>query len=283
MKKIRLYADSSCDLNLDFLNKNNIKLLPFNLIINDNKYKDMLDISTEKLLKYIKNGIIPKTSQINPNYFLESIKKDLDEGYDIIYITLSSKLSETYNSCCLAKQNINCNNVYVIDSKGASIGLGIIFKILSEHIQNGENIEFILKKAKYLINNTHYYFSPGSLDLLCKGGRLSTSQAFIGNLLNIKPLLTIKDGALHCQTKVRGNKLLVNAFIKLLKEKKFNKNYPIGIAHCNNINIVINIVNRIKEEFEFTNIIISNIGSVLTSHIGEGSIAITFISESTFT
>lgn len=279
MNELVIYTDSSCDLDKEFLENLGVKLIPLVTTIDGADYKDRVEITPLEFYEKLREdkNLLPKTSLVTPNRFEQILKKDTEEGKKILVFTISSKLSGTYNSLLMAKEELGYEDIYAVDSKGASIGVGLLVIKAVEMAKEGRTVEDIVQEVTYMRDNMEYVFAPGSLEMLRRGGRISSTKAAIGNILSIKPICHIKDGAISMFSKIRGEKALVRFYMKELKDRQVDSNYTIGIAHANNPKLVEIIKVKLKEEFNIDNLVVTEIGAVIGTHIGEGTTTICFV------
>lgn len=279
MGKIKIIADSGCDLDLSYVNELEAHIIPLTVHIGEENYYDRVTIEPGVFYKKI-NEIreFPKTSQITPPVFIDEFKKFLDEGFDIIYISLSSGLSGTYQSACIAREMLGSEKIKVIDSKGASVGYGLMVREASLMVKKGKSVEEIVDKVEFMRDRMEYIFAVGSLDMLKRGGRISTAQAVMGKLLNVKPILQFKDGVIVPYDKVRGEKGIINKMIETMKERGHDiGNQIIGLNYAGDTDICMRLRDEIAAEFGVKEFVISEIGAVIGAHVGTGTVAVFFL------
>lgn len=234
MCKIALITDTTSDLREDIIKKYNIKVLPFRIIFKDTEYKDKVDISTEQLYDKLKVEI--PTSSLPSMADMEEMFTQLEkEGYThVIAITLSSGLSGISNAVKLVSENHENLITYVCDSKSISLGEGVIVNECGKMIERGESFEKIVNAIPSLIERSSVFFVVKTLEYLKRGGRIGKISGTIGQLLNIKPIVSIgKDGKYFTFDKVRGRKQSLSKLVNIVKEKINNDNYDVYIMHGN--------------------------------------------------
>lgn len=276
-----LIADSCADMTLEDSKERGIEVLPLTINIGENDYKDQIDISSEEVLQAITDGERPKTSQINPENFVESFKPHVEKGESILYIAFSSELSGTYQSAVIARDTIQDDypdaDITIIDSHAASYGLGMIVESASDDIKDGLSDDEVIKNAERNIKNIRHFFTVNDLDYLAKGGRLSKGSAFLGGLLNIKPLLHVEDGKLVPLEKHRGIKKVFKSMIKHINDDQVTG--KIHITQSNALDSAEQLKEKILEETEVKVVNISMIGPTISSHTGNGTIAMFYFNE----
>lgn len=276
-----LIADSCADMTLEDSKERGIEVLPLTINIGDENYRDQIDISSEEVLQAITDGKRPKTSQVNPENFVESFKPHVEKGESILYIAFSSELSGTYQSAVIARDTIQDDHpdadITIIDSHAASYGLGMIVENASDDIKDGLSDEEVIKNAERNVKNIRHFFTVNDLDYLAKGGRLSKGSAFLGGLLNIKPLLHVEDGKLVPLEKHRGIKKVFKSMIKHINDDQVTG--KIHITQSNALDSAEQLKEKILEETEVKVVNISMIGPTISSHTGNGTIAMFYFNE----
>jgi DegV family protein with EDD domain len=273
---MKLFADSCSDISLDELKSRDIDVLPLTITIDDKNYLDQIEISSEEVLEAISNGKRPLTSQANPEAFVEAFRPYVEKDEDIIYIAFSSELSGTYNSAVIAKETLleayPEASITVIDTKAASYGLGMIIESASDDIEAGRTKDEVIKNIEYNVDHMIHLFTVSDLDYLAKGGRLSKGQAFLGGLLNIKPLLHVEDGKLVPIEKHRGIKKVLASIVKHVNKDRGA--YKARITHSNAETLAEEIKAKIIAETAIDEVAISMIGPTISSHTGNGTVAL---------
>lgn len=279
MKKVKIFADSACDLDLDYLKELDVEMVPMTVSFDDEIYEDRIGITTREFYQKLKEFKgLPKTSQIPPAKFVEAFKKYLNDGYQILYVAFSSRLSGTYQSGCIAKDMLETEDIVVIDSKAASVGLGLIVREAGLMAKEGKTIEEIANRVIYMRDRMEHIFAVGNLEMLKRGGRISTAQAAIGTLLNVKPILQFDDGYIIPYDKVRGEKGIVKKVIDTMKERGYElENQVIGMNYSNNLEFCLKLRDEIQKEFNIKEFVISEIGAAVGSHVGEGTTSVFFM------
>ncbi|KEI11642.1 MULTISPECIES: DegV family protein [Clostridium] len=274
MDKIKIITDSTCDLNNQVIREYDIDVIPLIVNFGDESYIDGVDINIREFLRKMdEENIFPTTSGINPNKFYEHYKKYLDEGYKIISIHLSSKMSGTYQSACIAKEMLETDDIVVIDSMNVTAGLGLLAIKAAELAKNGYSIQKIKKVIEETIPHVKNAYAFASLDNLVKGGRLSKTMGAIGNLLNIKLILAVVDGEMAVIDKVRGTKKAIKTILSSL-EKMDSDELSILLQIDNN-----DIRSALEEELKNkgVNFIVCNVGCVVGTHSGPNACGVAFI------
>ncbi|MBU3090811.1 DegV family protein [Clostridium sp. CM028] len=278
MEKIKIITDSTCDLNKDIIDKYNIEVLPLLVNIENKTYRDGEDISLQEYLYKMNNSEqFPVTTQVNPHRFYECYKKYLDEGYKIVSIHLSSKMSGTYQSSCMAKSMLSSEDIITIDSYNVTSGLGILVLKACKLKEEGCNIFEIEEKVKQTIPHVKSALAFDSLNNLVKGGRLSKTAGAIGGLLGIKLILTVKDGEMAVIDKVRGSKKAIKTILKNLEQTGTRSGETSILLQASDRDILGSLRSHMSErEMDF---IECSVGCVVGTHAGEGACGIFYVEE----
>lgn len=276
-----LFADSCSDMTLEDSKERGIEVLPLTINIGNDNYRDQIDISSEEVLQAITDGERPKTSQINPENFVESFKPHVEKGESILYIAFSSELSGTYQSAVIARDTLIDDypeaDITIIDTHAASYGLGMIVESASDDMKDGLSKDEVIKNVERNVKDIRHFFTVNDLDYLAKGGRLSKGSAFLGGLLNIKPLLHVEDGKLVPLEKHRGIKKVFNSMIKHINDDQITG--KIHITQSNALETAEQLKEKILAETEVKVVNISMIGPTISSHTGNGTIAMFYFNE----
>lgn len=278
---MKLFADSCSDMSLEESKKRGIEVLPLTITIEDNNYRDQLEISSEEVLQAISDGKRPSTSQANPENFVERFKVYAEQKQPVIYVAFSSELSGTYQSAIIARDTIMEDypeaDITIIDTKAASYGLGMIVESASDDIEKGLSKDEVVANIEKNVKNIRHFFTVNDLDYLAKGGRLSKGSAFLGGLLNIKPLLHVEDGKLVPLEKHRGIKKVFNSMVKHLNEDHITG--KVHITQSNAEDSAEQLKQKILDETRVEEVIISMIGPTISSHTGNGTVAMFYFNE----
>jgi DegV family protein with EDD domain len=282
--QVKILADSACDLPKDFYTENNVTLFPLKVQINGQEYEDVKTIDSKSVYDAIRNGEVPKTSQVSPLLFEQEFTKMAENNEDGIYIAFSSELSGTYQTSVMildqVKEKYPNFNLTIVDTKCASLGVGLIVREAAALAAKNSPKDEILKDIYFRCQHMEHLFTVEDLEYLAKGGRVSKASAFLGGLLNIKPILNVEAGKLVPIEKLRGKKKVMRRLIELMNERGSTlTNQVIGISHADNEDTVIEIKAMIEEEFHPKEVYISSIGSAIGAHTGAGTISIFFLNQ----
>ena len=268
--------------------KNNIIVIPFCFNIKESDYEGnfSLSISCKEFYNELRKGEISTTAQITPYKFEQIFRKYVSKGFSIIYIGFSSGLSETCNNAILARKIILEDNknadINIIDSRRATAGQGLIVYYTNELLKQGKSKEYIINWIEDNKLKVNLWFTVDNLMHLKRGGRISNTNAALGTLLEIKPILKVdNNGNLIPIKKVRGRKKSIRSLLEEFKNRVINsKEETIFINHADCIKDAEYLKNLITRDFEVKNVIINSVGPVIGTHTGPGMICIAFIGKS---
>lgn len=280
MKKIYIITDSTADLSQEYIKQKNIIMIPLTVTYKGVSYRDRIDINTEELLQMLKHGgELPKTSQINPRNFYDVYSKLIQEDCDIISIHISSGLSGTYQSAIIAKQMLNARNIHVIDSRSVSHGTGLLVMEAQKMAENGIDVISIVDRITELSKRLKVAFIVDTLEYLKKGGRLSGTQAAIGTLLNIKPIIHTDEGKLVIYDKARGMKKAQMCLINYIKQSDFDRNLGFAVGSIDYNETTLEFVKTLKNETGIEDIIKADVGTVVATYSGPGVLGVYFFKQ----
>ena len=282
---IKIITDSACDLTRDYIKNNNIWLLSLILNLNGQAIKDDLGetLSYKDFYNKMREGATPTTSQINAHEFEEEFIKYIKNGDSIIYISLSSNLSGTFNSANIAKNNLMDEypnaNIYLVDSLSVSVGQGLLVAKACEMRDSGIGAEEIVNWLEENKRKVIHSILIDDLNHLKRGGRISGATAAIGGLLNIKSTLFLDDeGKLIQGEKIKGKKKALRFLVNEVREKAVDtENEILYICHGDCLEEAETLRDMILEEVKFKNVIINYVGNVVGAHAGPGVLAAVFL------
>lgn len=279
MTKQIIVTDSTSDLSQDYLKQHHIHVVPLSLTIDGQSYVDQIDISSKDYIQRIEEDADVKTSQPPIGKFIELYEQLGQEDVEIISIHMASGLSGTYQTALQASDMVDAN-VTVIDSKSISFSLGYQIQRLVELVNTNLSTNEIVAKIQELQKNIKLFVVIGQLNQLIKGGRISKTKGFIGNIMKIKPIGTLEDGYLE----IVHNSRTQNSSIQYLKKEisEFidkHKIKSIGVAHANVIEFVEKLKTQFDDAFGKHEYDVNVTTPVVTTHTGQGAIGLVVVRE----
>lgn len=282
-----LSSETTCDMPREYYKENGVNLLGLTYTINGKDYDSAAEdsLSPKEFFQMIADGAMPKTSQVTIEQAANSFEKLVREGKDVLHLAFSSGLSGTYQSCTIAAQEVMerfpGSKIIVVDSLAASMGEGLLLHYAIQKKNEGLTIDEL---AQYLIDTRLklvHNFTVNDLFHLYRGGRVSKVTAVVGMALGIKPLLHVDDeGHLINVGKTRGRKQALTWLVDKMEEKiGDNKNDVIYISHSACYEDAQFVAELVKKRFGTKEVVIGDIGQVIGSHTGIGTVALFFIGD----
>ncbi len=273
MSKIKIITDSTSYVSREYVNEENLDVVPLSYIFDELSYKEGFKGDFDDFFKKLgSTKLFPTTSQPSAGDFYDAFTKALEDNDEIIAIVLSSKISGTYNSAMLAKNMLENKKITIIDSETAASNLRFLVEDAISMVKDGktsqEIVDFLEKKKKEM----HIFITTGTLEYLSRGGRLSSVQATLGNLLSIRPIIELLDGELKLIEKVRGDNKALSTMISKIPATV----QKIGICHILNISEALKVKEILEEKFPNALITIDELGPVIGSHLGPKTLGILF-------
>lgn len=271
MQKIALLVDSACDLSLETIRENNIKLLPLRISYSHGEYKDMLDISADEIYSNLEKEV-PKTSLPSTEDLEEILSSLENEGYThVIAVTISSGLSGTFNSIRLALEDHPKLVSHVFDTKILAMPEGIVAFEVAKLIEAGKSFEYIVDNLPNIRKSITGYFTVNTLDYLKKGGRIGKIAGTIGEMLNLKPIVTVdEDGIYYTVCKARGRKQSILRLTNILKESLSQGPCKVWVLHGGALEEAKSFLESLKGLDNIMSLDISQISPALGVHGGPG-------------
>ncbi|GFN22150.1 DegV family protein [Thermanaeromonas sp. C210] len=277
MAKIRIVTDSTCDLPPELLEQYGILMVPLKVMFGDKVYRDGVDLSSKEFYAKLRNASdLPTTSQPSPQEFMEAYRPLVEEGASIVSLHISGSLSGTLQSARLAKTMLNYDDLEIVDTRLVSTALGLAVLAAARAAAANRSKEEVLAAAGWVTEHLQAYFLVDTLEYLQRGGRIGKAQAFLGSLLNIKPVLMLKEGIIYPYEKVRGKARAMDRLVEIVAEK-FNSidNLWCAIVHGDDPEGL----EQLREKMQNNKVTCScmltgEIGSVVGTHAGPGLLGI---------
>lgn len=275
--KTRIVVDSTADILPEYLDQ--IHTVPLTVSFGEEEYIDGVTIDHRTFYqKLIETDAMPSTSQASPAAFAEQYDQAAAADEEVVVITISSKLSGTYQSAMIAATGRN--SVYVVDSENASVGCGILVGLALRYLRDGMTASAIAEKLQEDKKKIVVIALLDTLEYLKRGGRISKAAAFAGGLLNIKPVISIADGEIQLLGKARGSKMGNNLLAQQIQKVggiDFTKPVLLGYTGLSDV-----LLQKYIEDSSYLwsasldAVRYVSIGSVIGAHAGPGAIAVAF-------
>jgi len=284
MAKVMIVTDSTSNIPEELMNGHQVKVLPLQVIWNGQILRDGVDIQPAEFYERLsveKN--MPSTSQATPEEFKQAYSELLDSGYDILSIHISSKLSGTLDSAIQAKREFRGANIELVDSLSTSMALGFQVMSAARMAKMGATLDECKAVAEKAIKHTGVYFAVNTLEFLHRGGRIGGAAAFMGQLLNLKPLLELRNGKIEAVEKVRTLSKTIDRLLDLVEARLDKEKGPVRLCaiHANAPaeaeELLARAVKRIPSTL-VSDAVISTVSPVLGTHTGPGALGLAFMS-----
>lgn len=280
MKKVKIIADSTCDLSKDLIEQYDISILPLCVVMGEKSYYDGVEITPDEIYVWADaNKTTPKTAALSFDKTLDILRPFMDNGDDIIFIGISSKMSTTCNVARLIAEQEEYDRLFVIDSLNLSTGIGLQVLRAAQMAAEGKSAEEIVAQIENDRSKVRASFVVDTLTYLSRGGRCTAVTAMLASAFKLHPMIVVKDGVMGVDKKFRGKLpvALSNYFNELKDDLLASDPERVFITHsgCDDstINLVYDLVNGLDY---FKNIHITRAGGVISSHCGYGTLGILF-------
>lgn len=276
MGKIRVVTDSTADLPRELIEKYGITVVPLKVMFGEKIYRDGVDLTPREFFQKLRRAPdLPTTSQPSPQEFVEAYRPLVEEGASIVSIHISSALSGTLQSAKLAKAILGYEDLEIIDSRLVSLALGMVVLAAAERADEGCSKEEVLVRVNQIIDRLQAYFLVDTLEYLQRGGRIGKAQAFLGSLLNVKPICTLKEGIIYPYEKVRGKAKAVERLAEIVEEK-FTPRVPLWctLVHGDDAEGLEQLREKLEKRVNIGRLLLGEIGPVVGTHGGPGLLGV---------
>lgn len=277
---IKIVTDSTSYIPSEYIEKYDIKVVSLNVIMNGVSKREV-DIDNKYFYKEMdESNEVPKSSQPIPQEMIDIFKGIVEAGDSIVGIFLSSKMSGTYSTANMVKEMIleeypNAD-IHILDSKTNCMQMGFAAIEAAKASAEGKSINEVISTAEHVFNNSRFLFTPETLDYLKKGGRIGGAAALFGNILQIRPILTVVDGETSVFKKIRTRKKVIDEIVKeVLADIKANGLGDVIVHHINCEEDGLKLAKVLEEKLS-RKVGIQSIGPVIGLHVGPGSIGIAY-------
>jgi DegV family protein with EDD domain len=280
MSKFAIVTDSTSYLPKEFIQKHNISITPLVLIWGDEMFQDGVDIQPAEFYSRLKTAkVMPTTSQATPATMHSVFQGLVDQGFDVLGMFISSKLSGTMQSAIQAKEMMGSasEKVTLVDSQSTSIALGFQVLAAARAKEAGASFQECVALAEKAHEKTGIYFAVDTLEFLHRGGRIGGAQRFIGSALNLKPILAVKEGKVEGVERIRTKSKAHDRILELVADQvKGKSNVRIAALHANASEDAKSLLDRAANEIKPVETILSELSPVVGTHTGPGTIGLAF-------
>lgn len=281
---IRFIVDSTCDLPKEMMEQYGILMIPLHVLVNGVDYRDKVEITADEVFAAMRSGIVPKTSQVGPEDVYQTFQGCCDRGEDFIYLSFSAVLSGTYQLSHAIMSELSKKypdrKMQIVDSKGGSIAIGLIALQGVKMIEAGHTFDDVVKNLEFLALHVEHIFTIADIGWLMKGGRISKLQGVLGSILDVRPILHVKNGFMEVIKKARGGQKALAMVVDTMMERiSAFPSQIIGISHSDNLPGVEKLMKLLSEKLGIEKFIVSQIGSVLGTHLGINALGVFFFNQ----
>ncbi len=283
MSKVAIVTDSSAFIPENVSSQYSIFTIPLLLLWEGKVYKDGIDIQPAEFYRRMKaSKVAPTTSQPSPNEFLELYKKLLDQDYDILSIHISSKFSGTLDSAHKAQEILSKERITVIDSKTTSMALSFQVMAAARYAKEGATLSECAEISHNAVKHTGVYFLVDDLEYLRRGGRIGGAAALLGTVLNLKPILTIRNGQIEPSEKVRTMSKAIDRMLDQFEKQMEKYGPPVRLAclFADTPALAEVLLDRAKQRIPTASIaeaLLGPVSPVIGSHVGPGTLGLCYM------
>lgn len=275
---IRIIVDSSADYTQEELKEKNIQEVSVQITIGDKSYRSGIDIKANELYEMLISGEeFPKTSQPSPQDYYDVFAEAKENGDSVICITISSNLSGTYQSAALAKSMVDCEDIYLIDSLAATHLVRVMTDYACKLRDAGKSVTEIVNAVQELQPRVKVLAGVDTLEFLYKGGRLNKATAVIGELANLKPILSVtEEGTLAVIGKCIGRNKAISFIAKVMEEKELDPNFPVYSLYAYGTENT----EKLEQKLEAMGIHCDEclqLGASIGTHVGPGAFGVVYV------
>ena len=276
MADIRVVTDSGADIPNEMARELGIRTVPLTIHFGDEERHDGVDLSVEEFYRRLRAGEMSRTTQPAPADFEAVYRALAHEGAEaIISCHMSSKLSGTFQSAALAAQAVDVP-VHVVDTRSASLGSGLVAIEAARLAREGADLEVILARINSIITQQRVLFMVDTLEYLQRNGRIGKAQAFVGGLLNVKPILTLEDGVVAPLERARGRAKAIARLMERLGETAGGVPLRVALVHADAAEAAAAVAEQVRSRVRVAEMITNLLGPTIGTHTGPGTLGIVY-------
>jgi len=282
MNKVAIVTDSTVAIPPSIVEQQKLTIIPLAVNWDGHTYLDGIDITPQEFYKRLKSSkSMPTTSQPSAGAFAQVYTKLLDEGYDILTMVISSKISGTWDSAIQGAEGLPKDRLVVLNSLQASMPLAIMAMMTSDAALKGATLLECKNLAMDISERIQTLFVVDTLEFLHRGGRIGAASRFLGTALNLKPILKLQNGAISPLEKVRTFSKAIKRVFEIAEADlgKQGRVEYLGVLSANSPKLSEEIVATAREHFKIKNEIVSEISPVIGTHTGPGTVGLVYLAE----
>ncbi len=275
---IRIITDSSCDIDRDTLKQLDVEIIPIQVHFDDESFTPGVNLTNEKFYSKLEMAEkLPTTTQITPMTFEEEFSKYIEDGDDIVGLFISKELSGTYNNAVNMANKIDETRIHIVDTNNTTFGLAILIYEAVKMREEGKTAKEIAKRITEIVPRIELYAGINTLKFLKMGGRLSSAVAFVGGVLGICPIISVKDGKVVVVGKARGKSAVLTQIEELVKKSGVSADFCMTFGHSNVPESAKLLQKTLKSHVSSKEVHRLEIGPVIGTHTGPGAYGIAFV------
>jgi len=276
MSRVCIVTDSGADLTPDVAAEAGVRVVPLTVTFGQQEYRDSVDLSPERfyqLLREADAGSLPRTTQPSPADFEEVYRPLVEAGCTIVSVHMSARVSGTLQSAALAARSVG-GEIHVVDSKSASLGTGLLVLEAARLAAAGTSAGDIVRRLEALRDRQKVFFSVDTLEYLQRNGRIGKAQAFVGGLLNVKPILTLVEGEVHPLERVRGRARVHSRLVELAAAAAGTDPVRIAVLHGDAPGDAERLAEALRSRLAVTELRTALLGPTVGTHVGPGTLGV---------
>ena len=274
---VRIVTDSTCDLSPERQKALEVEVVPLSVHFGAESFLDGIDLSNEAFYERLRVAeALPTTAQVNPEEFARRFQAHVDAGDQVVGIFIASQLSGTCQSAMIARDMVDEDNIFVVDSTTVTFGLGLLVEMAARLRDQGLDAKTVAQKVEELAKRLRFYAVVSTLKYLKMGGRISGTAAVVGSMLGITPILNIRNGIVEAAAKSRGRKGAFQWMEKQIQAEPADLSLPVSFGNADSPEIMAECEGSLQGCIPGAEILESAIGSVVGTHAGPGCTGIAY-------
>ena len=274
---VQIITDSTSDLSKARQEALGVEVAPLSVHFGEESFLDGVDLTNEAFYVRLRaTQALPTTAQVNPEEFVRRFQAHRDRGDDVVALFIASKLSGTCQSAMIAREMVDPDHIFVIDSDTVTFGLGLLVEMAARLRDQGLSAREIAEELERLKARQRFYAVVETLKYLKMGGRISGAAAVVGGMLGITPILNIRDGVVQAAGKARGRKAAYQWMEKKIAAEPVDTSLPVSFGHADAPQIMAECEAYFQARIPGMEVLESSIGSVVGTHAGPGCAGISY-------
>ena len=276
MPGVHIVTDSACDLTDQLVKEHNVIVVPLKIRFGETEFEDRRQLNPTEFWERCRGkGALPETSAPSPGAFLAAYQQAVDDGAEaVLCLTISSRVSGTYDSARTAAEEFDAAPIQVVDTFALTMGQGLLVIAAAEDAANGAGLDDVVVATKDRIGRIRTYAVLGGLEHLQRGGRIGGARALLGSLLNIKPVIRLKDGEVAEESKQRTRARALSYLVDKVKADAPVERIAVAEGACDD---VADVVARLQDIVTEHPLLAVELGPVVGTHAGPNTVGVAYI------